>query len=238
MLVATLEDLQGSVEVVVFPKVYADTAPFWADDSIVLVSGRVDHRDDSAQILCEVVHAWDDAVRMGPVAFSAERDRLFRSRGGGWRNGGNGNGGGPSVPVPVGAGEPVAAAMPRGAVSVAAVAPPAEVAAPIVEPAEEPPAPVDAVPLAAVPSGSGTIEIGFESGLGMDRLLPAIESVTQAVRSRPGGVPVVISIPVAGATRQVKLRDGAEWDDRLADVVRQAAGVPVTVGLRAASVEG
>src|SRR6185312_5655856 len=67
MLVATLEDLQGSVEVVVFPKVFADTANAWADDSIVLVSGRVDHRDDSAQVLCEAVHAWDDAVRMGPA---------------------------------------------------------------------------------------------------------------------------------------------------------------------------
>ncbi|HET7520576.1 MAG TPA: DNA polymerase III subunit alpha, partial [Candidatus Limnocylindria bacterium] len=241
MLVATLEDLQGSTEVVVFPKVFADTAPFWADDSIVLVSGRVDHRDDSAQILCEAVHAWDDAVRMGPVAFSAERDRLFRSRGGQWRNGGNGGAPRQPVAVPVGSPEPVAAGvMPRGAVSVAASPPPEPepVPAAVAEPSDEPAAPADAVPLAAVPSGAGTIEISFEPGLGMERLLPAIESVTQAVRSRPGGVPVVISIPVAGAARQVRLPHQAEWDDRLADVVRQAAGVPVSVELRAASVEG
>src|SRR5207244_2565032 len=75
MLVATLEDLQGSVEVVVFPKVFSETANAWADDSVVLVSGRVDRRDDTAQILCDTVHAWDDAVRMGPVTFGAERDR-------------------------------------------------------------------------------------------------------------------------------------------------------------------
>jgi hypothetical protein len=240
MLVATLEDLQGSVEVVVFPKVFADTANAWADDSIVLVSGRVDHRDDSAQILCEAVHAWDDAVRMGPAAYSAERDRLLRSRGGGqWRGNGNGNGnGGAASPQPVAV--PVAA-MPRGAVSVADLA--AAVGAPVAppapaEPAEEPPVPVDAVPLTAMPAGLGIIEISFEQGVNMDRLLPAIESVTAAVRSRPGGVPVVINIPVAGATRQVRLPHQAEWDDRLADVVRQAAGVPVGVELRAGSVEG
>ena len=39
MLVATLEDLQGSVEVVVFPKVFEQTAQSWADDSVVLVTG-------------------------------------------------------------------------------------------------------------------------------------------------------------------------------------------------------
>ena len=233
MLVATLEDLQGSVEVVVFPKVFADTANAWADDSIVLVSGRVDHRDDAAQVLCEAVHAWDDAVRMGPVAFSAERDRLLRSRGG-WRSQ-NGNGGAP-VSVTV-APEPMVAVMPRGATSVISAPPETMVAKPA-EPAEEPPAPLDAVPLTAIPSGAGTIQISFEPGIGMDRLLPAIDSVTQAVRSRPGGMPVIINIPVAGATRQVRLPHSAEWDDRLADVVRQAAGVPVGVELRGASVEG
>jgi DNA-binding IclR family transcriptional regulator len=88
-----------------------------------------------------------------------------------------------------------------------------------------------------VPVGAGIIEISFERGLNMERLLPAIESVTAAVRTRPGGVPVVINIPVAGATRQVRLPHQAEWDERLADVVRQAAGVPVGVELRPTSAE-
>ena len=106
MLVATLEDLQGSVEVVVFPKVFAETANAWADDSVVLVSGRVDRRDEAAQLLCEAVHAWDDAARMGPVAFGAERDRLNCAAGvaGVWTpagGGANGNGGsGAPVPAP------------------------------------------------------------------------------------------------------------------------------------------
>jgi DNA polymerase III subunit alpha len=269
MLVATLEDLQGSVEVVVFPKVFAETANAWAPDSVVLVSGRVDRRDDAAQILCEAVHAWDDAARMGPIAFGAERDRILRSRGG---RGGWGAGNGPGVAVPAlggnGDGIGVATALgtagdlalvrPRGAVSVVPVEAkadpdgpaspeaPAALEAPValpvgpagpVEASDEAPAPADAVPLSASAPGAGTIEIGFEQGIGMDRLLPAIELVTQAVRNRPGALPVVINIPVAGATRQVRLPHRAEWDERLAESVRQAAGVPVAVQLRAASVE-
>ncbi|HEX6104808.1 MAG TPA: OB-fold nucleic acid binding domain-containing protein, partial [Gemmatimonadales bacterium] len=224
MLVATLEDLTGTTEVVVFPKVFADTANAWTDDSVVLVTGRVDHRDEGSQILCEAVHAWDDAVRMGPVAFGAERDRLLRARRGGnggspHRNGGNGNGNGQAR-----------SAVPMAAVPVAATAPP-EVIPERLEP-DDAPAPADARPLSAAPPAAGTVEIGFEDGLPMDRLLPAIESVTAAIRGRPGPMPVVISIPVAGATRQVRIPERVEWDDHLAEAVRRAAGLPVAVELR------
>ena len=54
-------------------------APAWADDSIVLVSGRLDRRDEAPQILCEAVWSWDDATRMGVEAFGAERDRAARA---------------------------------------------------------------------------------------------------------------------------------------------------------------
>jgi hypothetical protein len=114
-----------------------------------------------------------------------------------------------------------------------AVAEPVAAAVPVAEPdADEAPVPAGAVPLTVAPPGAGTIEIGFEDGLPMDRLLPALESVTAAIRGRPGSMPVVISIPVAGAVRQVRLPHLAEWDDRLGEVVRQAAGLPVAVELR------
>jgi DNA polymerase III subunit alpha len=225
MLVATLEDLTGSTEVVVFPKVFAETANAWADDAVVLVTGRVDHRDEGSQILCEAVHAWDDAVRMGPQAFGAERDRLLRMRGGrpGASGQRNGSGHGPAMETP-----PAADAT-RQVVSIPVDAEP--------EISDEPPAPPDARPVRAAPRDAGTIEIGFEAGVAVDRLLPAIESVTAAIRGRPGPLPVVINIPVAGATRQVRLRDHAEWDDRLAEAVRRAAGLPVEVELRPVAAE-
>ena len=103
--------------------------------------------------------------------------------------------------------------------------------------AEEAPAPSDAVPLAASPVGAGTIAIGFEQEIPIERLLPAIESVTQAILGRPGPLPVVISIPVAGATRQIRLPHRAEWDERLAGVIREAAGLALAVELRPSATE-
>ncbi len=252
MLVATLEDLQGSVEVVVFPKVFTDTASAWADDNVVLVTGRVDRRDDAAQVLCETVHAWEDAVRMGPVAYAAERDRLSRARArpsssSSWSA--NGNRGGAPASAPAWT-PPVA--LPRGADPVeASVAVPIAVATedaiPIrpVEPSEEPPAPADAVPVRAAvspegdipPRGHGTISIGFANEVDLERLLPAIESLTAAIRGRPGSLPVVINIPVAGATRQVRLPLHAEWDDGLGDLLTRAAGLQLDVSLLAVAFE-
>ena len=140
--------------------------------------------------------------------------------------------------------------LPRGASSLeASVAIPVAASAdaiPIrpVEPAEESPAPPDAVPVRAnaaegeVPSqGQSTISIGFASEVDLARLLPAIESLTAAIRGRPGSLPVVINIPVAGATRQVRLPLHAEWDERLGDLLTRAAGMPLAVSLVAAAVE-
>jgi len=289
MLVANLEDLQGTVEVVVFPKVFQETANAWSDDAVVLVSGRVDHRDDEAKLLCEVVHSWDDAVHMGPVAFSAERDRLLRGRGRGPygtnRPGGNGNSGGnggagssgtgssawspqpagvpevAAVPVgePADAAVPVAAAAPVGVASVAGLSAPSSqtpirvspiklrpvAPEPVDEPtsaaadaSDEPSAPADAVPIQAAPAGAAaSVEVVFESGAPVERLLPAIESVTQFLRGRPGPIAVVLQVSVAGATRQIRLPDRVAWDDRLVEGVRRAAELPVEVALRASQGE-
>ena len=58
-----------------------------------------------------------------------------------------------------------------------------------VEPGDEPPAPADAVPVRAVasegevpPRGHGTISIGFAGEVDLEQLLPAIESLTAAIR--------------------------------------------------------
>ncbi len=273
MLVANLEDLQGTVEVVVFPKIFAETANAWAEDAVVLVSGRVDHRDDEAKLLCEAVHAWDDATRMGPGAFSAERDRLLRGRGrGGWGgnrpgaggNGGNGGNGGrvagpwkrPTTPVPIA--EPSRASVPIDAAPVPAIAagtggvavvspmkpnptaasgsPTPEAAAPT-EREDEPPVPAGAVPLHAVAGGASIVEVAFEPGAPMELLLPAIEAVTDLLRSHPGSLPVLLEVPVAGARRQIRLPQRVAWDDGLADAVRKVAALPVAVGLRALRTE-
>jgi len=50
-----LEDLQGSIEVVVFPRVYAATRDLWQEDKILIVRGRVDADRGDPKILCDSV---------------------------------------------------------------------------------------------------------------------------------------------------------------------------------------
>jgi DNA polymerase-3 subunit alpha len=72
MGVATIEDLQGTIEVVVFPKLYEQTTGTWGEGAILLVAGRVDHRGEEVSLLADLVTDWDGAVSRGPEAFSAE----------------------------------------------------------------------------------------------------------------------------------------------------------------------
>jgi len=55
MAFVNLEDLQGSVEVVVFPRTYEKTRELWQDDKILIVKGRVDAKGRTPKIICESV---------------------------------------------------------------------------------------------------------------------------------------------------------------------------------------
>ena len=88
MGVATLEDLQGSLEVIVFPRVLEATGPTWQADSIVLVAGRVDHKGDASVLLADAVWEWDVALAMGEASFAAAVAEGGRRSG----RGGSGNG--------------------------------------------------------------------------------------------------------------------------------------------------
>ena len=53
MVFAQLEDLTGKIEVVVFPSALEKNVPIWQEDNIVLVTGRVQKRDNDLKIICE-----------------------------------------------------------------------------------------------------------------------------------------------------------------------------------------
>jgi DNA polymerase-3 subunit alpha len=145
MAVAMLEDLQGTIEVVVFPRLWEQSAGTWAEGAILLVAGRVDHRGEEVSLLADLVVDWDEAAARGPEAFGREVAAGDR---GGQRRRPTGNGARPMAaaavnghgsngdrePVPVGPGqmEPAASEVPfvsplrTGATSGAtAAAPPA-----------------------------------------------------------------------------------------------------------------
>jgi DNA polymerase-3 subunit alpha len=141
MAVVTLEDLQGTLEVVVFPRTYEQTMGQWRDGAILLVAGRVDHRGEEASLLADSVWDWDAVADQGPEAFAREvgaLDRRSGRRGGGSGGGSNGNGGssgrsnggGPGIyggprhdPVAVGPGHGVGPAMASGVMAAPAVSP-------------------------------------------------------------------------------------------------------------------
>ena len=55
MAFVRLEDLQGTLEVVVFPRILRETEAMWEEGRILLVRGKVDNRGDSPKLLCESV---------------------------------------------------------------------------------------------------------------------------------------------------------------------------------------
>ncbi|HST87213.1 MAG TPA: DNA polymerase III subunit alpha, partial [Ktedonobacterales bacterium] len=55
MAAVQLEDMQGAIEVVVFPKVYAATQASWREEAILLVRGSVSLRNDEPQIVADEV---------------------------------------------------------------------------------------------------------------------------------------------------------------------------------------
>ena len=80
MAVVTLEDLQGTLEVVVFPKTYEQTIGTWREGAILLVAGRVDHRGEEASLLADAVWDWDAVAERGPEAFAREVGRARPAR--------------------------------------------------------------------------------------------------------------------------------------------------------------
>jgi DNA polymerase-3 subunit alpha len=53
MAAIQLEDLRGSIEVIVFPKVYQLHSSHWREDAILLVTGSVKMREEEPQVVCE-----------------------------------------------------------------------------------------------------------------------------------------------------------------------------------------
>ncbi|MGC8875323.1 MAG: OB-fold nucleic acid binding domain-containing protein, partial [Chloroflexia bacterium] len=72
MAVAEVEDLDGSMEVVAFPKVFEQTQGLWVQDAVLLIEGRVDQRNERLQIVCTTARALEGALRDSGAAVTRE----------------------------------------------------------------------------------------------------------------------------------------------------------------------
>ena len=66
MAVFTLEDLQGSIEAMVFPKTMSDIGHLLEDDVVVIVEGRVDKREDSPKLIVRNVDVFEPTLDVLP----------------------------------------------------------------------------------------------------------------------------------------------------------------------------
>lgn len=66
MAVVQLEDLESTIEVVVFPRTFNSTRTLWQEDNLVLVKGRVDVRAEQLQIVCESAELFEGTEDAAP----------------------------------------------------------------------------------------------------------------------------------------------------------------------------
>jgi len=64
---AFLEDFSGQVEVMVWPKVYAETGDLWQEGNELVVQGKVRLRDDRVQISCDSVRHYQPPQEKEPI---------------------------------------------------------------------------------------------------------------------------------------------------------------------------
>ncbi len=74
MLVANLEDLTGTIEMVVFPKTLQKCGDLLRDDATVKVTAKVDNRRDATQLVVEAVEAVEPSSEPQPAALASEMD--------------------------------------------------------------------------------------------------------------------------------------------------------------------
>jgi DNA polymerase-3 subunit alpha len=67
MLLAQIEDLDGAIEMIAFPKVYEKYSQFWKEDAIVAIMAKVDFRRETLQLVCESVSDYTEVVAAAPV---------------------------------------------------------------------------------------------------------------------------------------------------------------------------
>jgi len=72
-----LEDLDGRIEVMVWPKVYANTRDLWQEGNILLVEGKVRLRDDRVQLNCEYVRRYQPEAAQQGEPIVAEKTTAY-----------------------------------------------------------------------------------------------------------------------------------------------------------------
>ena len=89
---AILEDLEASIEVMVWNRIYEETKDLWQEGSVLQVQGKVRAKEDRIQITCEAVAAFGPGSEAMQLASRVPAGRPSGKNGNGNGGGKNGNG--------------------------------------------------------------------------------------------------------------------------------------------------
>ena len=111
MAFISLEDLVGTIEVVVFPKDYEKFSNLLTEEAKIFVKGRVSVEEDkNGKLICEQIVSFEDAAQVKDGVLFRGRFGGDRSRGKTFGGGGvSGFSGGEAVKNPAGSGKPASA---------------------------------------------------------------------------------------------------------------------------------
>jgi len=87
MVFARVEDMNGNIEVLAFPKILAETAEIWIPDKIVAIEGYINFKDGSAKLLAEAIYEIGEQQEIDKFEPRPKKKQFD------WKNK-NGNGGG------------------------------------------------------------------------------------------------------------------------------------------------
>ncbi|HEY8785826.1 MAG TPA: DNA polymerase III subunit alpha, partial [Candidatus Limnocylindria bacterium] len=221
MMFAQVEDLTGSIEVTVFPRVYEATAPLWSTDEVLLVLARVEQRDEDPKLLCEHAVRFDDAGIEEIKRVADERRQFLAKRAKFTRNG---TAGAPS-PQP-GAVQP-GAVQPGGGASLRRTYGPGRDES-VMDPAQRsssekphPPSTRDLSELEEPPA----LVIRFREVLDYERSIALFQKIQEVLKDHAGVSQVVLELPRnGGGMRRVQTSFRAKPSRELAEAVAHEVG--------------
>ena len=221
MMFAQVEDLTGSVEITVFPRVYEATAPLWGTDEILLVLARVEQREEDPKLLAEHAVRFDDAG-IEEIKRVADERRQFLSKRAKFSSR-NGNVGAGSTAV-----QPVGVAFPRrpnGPGRDESVIPPAQRAS------SETPHPPSTARSASLPADPSSVEeppplvIRFREVLDYERSIALFQKIQEVLKDHAGVSQVVLELPRnGGGMRRVQTSFRTRPSRELAEAVAREVG--------------
>ena len=215
MMFAQVEDLTGSVEVTVFPRVYEATAQLWGTDEILLVLARVEQRDEDPKLLAEHAVRFDDAGTLEIKRVADERRQFLAKRAKFTTR--NGNGGSQSTAVQPGGGPSLR--RPYG--------PPGRDGS-VMDPAQrsssETPHPPSMRDLSETDEPPALV-IRFREVLDYDRSIALFQKIQEVLKDHGGVSQVVLELPRnGGGMRRVQTSFRAKPSRELAEAVAREVG--------------